>query len=762
VSPIARVEPLTTARAVRGPFDYRLPVPLREAAVGSLLAVPFGGREVLGVVVERAERSRLPDERLAEPRALIEPGVPAELVALARWIADEYCSTPARALGLVLPPGTGSGVRRRVRARELLVAEATDAGRAAVANGARLTERQRAVLARLVADGPLPATETGADHGGLRRLAARGLIALAPRETRRRPVVRAVGARLDGAPRLTAEQAAALEPILAALAAPGAGAAGDAAADGARPAATGDPAADGARPAAAGAAGDAAARRFLLHGVTGSGKTEVYLRAAAATLAAGRGVIVLVPEIALAPQTVARFQARFGDTVAVLHSQLGQGERYDEWTALARGEARIAVGPRSAVFAPVAQLGLVIVDEEHESAYKHEGDPRYDARRVAAWRVQHAGAVLLAGSATPRPESFHALRRLRLARRVDGRPLPAVELLDMRDARHPLHPATREALADVRQAGRKAIVLVNRRGWSNFLSCRSCARVWMCPQCDVALVLHRGERVVACHHCGHREPVPSTCPACGSVSVARHGAGTERIEQELAEALGDREFPIVRLDADTAGGGPGRVARALERFDAARSGVLVGTQIVAKGHDFPDVTLGVVLDADQTLRFPDFRAEERTFALIAQLAGRAGRGADGVGRVLVQTLTPGAPSIAAAARHDSEGFLAGELERRGALSYPPFASLIRIVCSAGEAADADAAAAAVRERISAPESIVLGPAPLFRLRGRARSQVVVKAPRRRAAVQAVAGAVDAVARSREGRRASIAVDVDPQ
>jgi len=757
VPPIARVEPLTTARAVRGPFDYRLPDGFEQVGVGSLLAVPFGRREVLGVVVERAERSELPDERLVAPRALVEPGVPGELVALARWIAGEYCSTPARALGLVVPPGTGNGVRPRVRARELLVAELTQAGRAALADGAaRLTERQRLVLARLAAEGPLAARATGADHGALRRLEGRGLIALAARETRRRPLVRAVGARSADAPRLTAEQQAALEPVLAALARPGAG--GVDAGDPTVGAGAGGPAANGAGPAAA----DPAARRFLLHGVTGSGKTEVYLRAAEVALAAGRGVIVLVPEIALAPQTVARFQARFGDTVAILHSQLGQGERYDEWTALARGEARIAVGPRSAVFAPVAQLGLVIVDEEHESAYKHEGDPGYDARRVAAYRAQQAGAVLLAGSATPRPESFSALRRLRLTQRVDGRPMPAVEILDMRDARHPLHPLTREALGDVRRAGRKAIVLVNRRGWSNFLSCRSCARVWACPQCDVALVLHRGERVVACHHCGHREPVPAACPECGSVSVARHGAGTERIERELTEALGDPGFPVVRLDADIAGSGAGRVARALERFDAARSGVLVGTQIVAKGHDFPDVTLGVVLDADQTLRFPDFRAEERTFALIAQLAGRAGRGPGGSGRVLVQTLTPGAPSIAAAARHDSESFLAGELERRRALSYPPFASLIRVVCSADDAADADAAATAVRDRIAAPDAIVLGPAPLFRLRGRARAQVVVKAPRRRAAVQAVAAAVDEVARSRAGRRARIGVDVDPQ
>ena len=334
----------------------------------------------------------------------------------------------------------------------------------------------------------------------------------------------------------------------------------------------------------------------------------------------------------------------------------------------------------------------------------------------------------------------------------------------MREARHPLHPVTREALGEVRRAGHKAIVLVNRRGWSNFLSCRSCGHVWTCPQCDVALVLHRGEQAVSCHHCGHRERVPEACTACHSVSVARHGAGTERIETELIEALGDPDFPILRLDADVAAG-KGAVARALERFDAAPAGVLVGTQMVAKGHDFPDVTLGIVLDADQTLRFPDFRAEERTFALVAQLAGRAGRGERGNGRVLVQTLSPDAPSIMAAARHDSDGFLAGELQRRRALSYPPFASLIRVICSAEEPGDAAAAAQAVRDGIVGrvgTDIMVLGPAPLFRLRGRERSQVVVKAQRRRAAVAAVAAAVDAVARTALGRRAQLSVDVDPQ
>ncbi len=337
----------------------------------------------------------------------------------------------------------------------------------------------------------------------------------------------------------------------------------------------------------------------------------------------------------------------------------------------------------------------------------------------------------MAGSATPRPETWHALPHRTLPERVGSRPLPPVQVLDMRGARHPLHPDTRRALTEAR----KAILLLNRRGWSNFLTCRTCGKVWECPQCDVALVLHRAEHVVACHHCGHRERVPGRCDACGSPSVARYGAGTERLEAELAEAL---DVPVFRLDADTAGA-KDAVPALLARFAAAPAGLLVGTQMVAKGHDFPDVTLGVVVDADATLRFPDFRAEERTFALIAQLAGRAGRGPQG-GRVLVQTTAPDAPAIVAAARHDTRGFVTGELERRRALDYPPFADLIRVVCSGAEAGPPRAAAGEIADAAaSAPGATVLGPAPLFRLRGRFRSQVVVKAHDRAAAIAAVRG-----------------------
>ncbi|HEY5390342.1 MAG TPA: primosomal protein N', partial [Solirubrobacteraceae bacterium] len=462
---IAQVEPLMSARALRGPFDYVLPEAMREhVGVGSMLVVPFGRRDLLGVVVGLAEESSVESARLLEPReAIADGGVPVELVELAGWIALEYCSTPARALSLVLPPGASAGVR----GLERLVAELTAAGRQACSSGVRLTALQRAVLERL-APGETPVSQTGAGHGTLRRLESRGLLRLHQRSRVRTPEHIAVGARREGVVTLGAGQAAALATVCAAI----------------------------------------EARRheeILLHGVTGSGKTEVYLRAAEAALEQGRGVIVLVPEIGLTPQTVSRFVERFGETVAVAHSRLGAGERYDEWMRLRRGEARICVGPRSAVFAPVERLGLLVVDEEHDSSYKNEGDPRYDARHVAARRAAQAGAVLLAGSATPRPESYTRLRRLRLPERVDGGRLPEVEVLDMCETRGALHERTAQALGELSRARGKGIVLLNRRGWSNFLSCRSCGRVWGCPNCDVALVLHRAEATISCHHCGHRE-----------------------------------------------------------------------------------------------------------------------------------------------------------------------------------------------------------------------------------------------------------------
>jgi primosomal protein N' (replication factor Y) (superfamily II helicase) len=722
---IARVEPLTRTRAIRGPFDYRLREDQLHVEVGSLLRVPFGHRRTLGVVVEMADTSELAPERLTEPDAVLPSALPADLVELARWMAREYCSTLARALGLVLAPGAADGVA----AKRALIAELTEAGRQALAGEVRLNNRQRALLQQLAAAGPLVAASLGTP--ALRRLEGRGLVALRQGTRPRRPAGIDVGRRSASQPALTASQQSALDEILSALKQH---------------------------------RGPAEGGGLLLHGVTGSGKTEVYLRAVQATLEAGRGAIVLVPEIGLTPQTLARFRARFGDVVAVLHSALSHGERHDEWLRLRSGEARVCVGPRSAVLAPLTDIGLIVVDEEHDASYKHEGDPRYDARAVALRRASAHRAVLLAGSATPRPESVALLRRLRLPRRIDHRGLPPVQVLDMRGSHHPLHPETRIALTDVRRAEAKAIVLVNRRGWSNFLSCRACGRVWMCPECDVALVLHRargsGRSLVACHHCGHREPVPDRCPECASTAVARHGAGTERVEHELREALGDDSFPVFRLDADAAAR-KDALARTLARFEAASAGVLVGTQMVAKGHDFAGVSLGVVLDADQTLRFPDFRAEERTFALITQLAGRAGRGSDW-GRVLVQTLAPSARCIGFASRHDSDGFIAEELGRRELLRYPPFGSLIRVVCSAERADDVTAVATELHARIEAPGTTVLGPAPLFRLRGRSRSQLVLKSTERQTAIDTVGAAVQAVGPGAAQRAISVSVDVDPQ
>ncbi|HWD69803.1 MAG TPA: primosomal protein N' [Solirubrobacteraceae bacterium] len=718
---IARVIPLTLTRAIRGLFDYALPASMDGVGVGSLLRVPFSGRTIAAVVAEMAATSQVAADKLATASELLPARLPADLVELAVWMADEYCSTPARSLQILLPAGAAQGLKEK----QVLVAFITATGAAALEEGTKLTDGQRQAL-EAIADQPAIAAAVGT--ATLRRLESRGLVALELGVQRRRAPTHAVSSTSATAPPLTAEQEAALSPINLAL-----------------------------------ASGDDGSRAFLLHGVTGSGKTEVYLQAAKMTLEQGRSVIILVPEISLTPQALARFQARFGDIVAVMHSGMSAGKRHDEWLRLARGEARVAVGPRSAIFAPLTDIGLIVVDEEHESSYKHESDPRYDARTVARRRAQEHAAVLLEGSATPRPEGVFGANRLVMRERVDGRPLPAVEILDMRGLHNPLHPDTRLALADCRRDSGKAIVLLNRRGWSNFLSCGSCGRVWMCPNCEVALVLHRAGSYVACHHCGHRERVPSACPDCGSVSVARHGAGTERLEHELMTSLADADFPVLRLDADAAG--LDARAEILERFHAAPSGVLIGTQMVAKGHDFADVGLGIVVDADQTLRFPDFRSEERTFALITQLAGRTGRG--GAGRVLVQTMEPKARPIALAAEHDSETFVRGELRRRKALGYPPFATLIRVICASIDGDAAYNACAALRDRISAarhePDRLaVLGPAPLFMLRGKARYQMVVKAADRGTAVSAVRDAVDAVSGDRAHREVALSVDVDPQ
>jgi primosomal protein N' (replication factor Y) (superfamily II helicase) len=495
---------------------------------------------------------------------------------------------------------------------------------------------------------------------------------------------------------------------------------------------------------------DAGGGNVLLWGATGSGKTEVYIRACAAALARGRGAIVLVPEIALTPQTLGRFRARFGDRVAVLHSALSDAERRDERERIASGEAPVVVGARSAVFAPVPGLGVICVDEEHDASYKQESDPRYDARTVAAKRASLEGAVAVFGSATPRPESWQSLERVELGGRIAA-PLPSVRVVDLRrEQGYPLSAPLLAELGAIADEGGKAILMLNRRGLAAALHCRACGATRRCPNCDVALTLHH-DSSLRCHHCGRLEPVGETCPACGSVEVARIGAGTQRLERALAKQV--PELEVIRLDADVHD-----VRAPLARFARADRAVLVGTQMVAKGHHFLGVELAAVVDADTGLALPDFRAEERTFQLLTQLAGRSGREAPG--RVLVQTFQPDARAIVHAARHDVEGFLVEELERRRALGYPPFAHLVRIVVSGPDQGDAVRALDELKAGLGGSD--VLGPAPLLRLRGRHRAQLVAKTDRPRALASRAAALLTAAAPAM--RRAGLAavVDVDPQ
>ena len=501
--------------------------------------------------------------------------------------------------------------------------------------------------------------------------------------------------------------------------------------------------------------------RFLLYGATGSGKTEVYLQACEAALERGRGAIVLVPEIALTPQTLGRFRARFGDRVALSHSALTERERRDERDRIRAGEASVVVGARSAVFAPVERVGVICIDEEHDPSYKQESDPRYDARTVAARRASLEGAVAVYGSATPRPESWQGLERLELGGRVSGR-LPPVRVIDLRrEAGYPLSAPLLAALGELADGGGKAILLLNRRGVAPALHCRACGATPRCERCDVALTLH-ADGFLRCHHCGFSEPAPTLCPACGSPELARLGAGTERLERELAAKL--PELARFRLDADAVSH-PEELAARLAAFAAADRAVLLGTQMVAKGHHFGGVALAAVVDADTGMALPDFRAEERTFQLVLQLGGRSGR--DAPGRVIVQTYQPDSRPVALAARNAVEEFLAGELERRlhrRRRQDRRRRHLVRVVVAGVPADEPAALLAELAPRLTAAagDAELLGPARLLRLRGRHRGQLLIKTANPRP-VAAEAGrllSAAAPALRRDGLTAS--VDVDPQ
>nr|PZN42023.1 MAG: primosomal protein N' [Bacillota bacterium] len=730
-------------------FTYAFPPDL-DLVPGTWVEVPFHSRKLIGCYIGPAPAPPGVQVRPIAGVVAELPPLPRDLIDLARWVADRYLCTFAAALRLCIPAGAR---RRRVRERAV-AAVALAAPRAEVAAAVEAAERRRAHLqARVLAmllerPGPVPLAEVAArlgDHAraALRPLLDRGLIRRVTLTARRDPF----GGRAappDAERSLTPAQREALAAVERALA-------------------DDNP--------------FSPRRPILIHGVTGSGKTVVYLQAIARVLARGQQAIVLVPEISLTPQTVGRFRARFGDRVAVLHSALSEGERWDEWLRIRRGEVDIVVGARSAVFAPVERLGMIIVDEEHESTYKQETTPPYHAREVAEERCRRAGAVLVLGSATPAVETYWRaergeIERVVLPERVDGRPLPPVELVDMREELRAFNRSIfsrrlQEALDETLGRGEQAILFLNRRGYHTFVLCRACGEAIACPNCAVALTCHLpgpGQpqpRRLECHYCGHAEPVPSTCPRCGSDKIRYLGAGTERVEAELREL-----FPrarVLRLDVDTTRrkGAHGEILGAFSRGEAD---VLIGTQMVAKGLDFGRVTLVGVVLADTTANLPDFRAAERTFQLITQVAGRAGRG-DRPGRALVQTYMPDHPAIAAAVRGDIAGFYARELAWRQVQGYPPFADFVRLLFTGPEEGEVALAARAAYQALlpygkdGAMEVREPGPAPLVRLRGQWRYHLLLRGPDRQAMVAAVRAAL--VGRRLPGKGVRMSVDVGP-
>jgi primosomal protein N' (replication factor Y) len=764
-------------------FDYRVPEALAASALpGSRATLRFGGRPMTGVVVERVEASQIPeDERHTgqlSPLGKILDDTPAlslPLMETLREQAREILCPVGIALAAALPPGAAPRVERR--------AALSPRGEAALGSGALRGDAR--TLLEALASGPLPVATISRKLAGagplLASLERDALVTLTSRSGA--PAVRAarvrtvrvsdgtdVAAICAGPLARAPAQAALLQYIdergtldtpqlrhdrpgsdasLRALAKRGLVVFAERAAEknvlGA-PVPRDEPAilTDDQRAAFETVTASIHAQKddtFLLHGVTGSGKTEVYLRAVAEALSAGRQALVLVPEITLTHQIVARLRMRFGDELAVLHSGLRPSERLEQWQRLGRGATPIAVGARSALFAPLENLGLIVIDEEHDGAYKNEEGFRYHARELARKRARSSRCPLLLGSATPSLESRYAadqgqMQRLTLPRRIGGRPLPAVHVVDMavekeratRGRRIVLTRPLRRAMRETRERGEQTILFLNRRGFATRIMCFDCGAAEQCPNCDVALVYHATEQCLTCHYCDHSIAPPQFCSACGAPDSALLGIGTERLEEEVRRAM--PEARIARLDRDTARR-RGFTESVLNGLHEGRIDVLIGTQMVAKGHDFPGVSLVGVVAADVGLHMPDFRAAERTFQLLTQVAGRAGR-ANTPGRVIVQSFQPDHYAVDSARQHDYERFYKEELARRRQLGYPPLGRLARFGFSGEDEAETRAAARQVREALSAadPEECeVLGPAPapLARLRGRHRHQLVLKA-----------------------------------
>ena len=727
-------------RALEEAFTYEVPDSIAtQTVVGTTVLVPFAGRDAIGYVVGLVgdipagleERRVKPVKRVLAKAAFDETGA-----SLALWLAKEYGSTLSDAVRLLLPPGQKIRVRRssedgrwepesrQIGAVDDRWVSLTEEGRSYEPR--RNAGRQRALVAALTA-GSVRMAELGATMPGISAtvsaLERKGVVCVEHRRLVRGNNATSLSSAAAPRPqRLTNGQRAALRAI-----------------DDACVAARGDV--------------------VLVDGVTGSGKTEVYLQVIERAIERGRGALVLVPEISLTAQTVGRFRARFGDRVCVLHSGLSTGERFDQWDMVRQGVADVVVGARSALFAPLADPGVIIIDEEHEGSYKQDGAPRYHAREVAAELARLRGCALVLGSATPSLESLGrcerkkwrgvAWTRVVMSERPGGASLPKVRVVDMTaqfaaGGRSLFSAPMVEAIRGVVDRREKAVLLLNRRGFANFLMCRECGCVPECPHCSTSLTYHERTHTLACHTCGRSwamraYPDPATCcPSCGSRYMGAFGVGTQRVEDELhalidSFGISDDTVEIIRMDADTTRK-KGSHQRLLEQFDAAECAILIGTQMIAKGLDFPEVTLAGVINADTTLKLPDFRASERTHALLEQVAGRSGRG-DNPGQVIIQAYWASHPSIRAVETHDRALFLESELNERSAAGYPPYARVSNVVVS-GIRADAvraacDSIAALLRDHVGEDSSWeVLGPADCVkaRVKDRFRRHIVVKSP----------------------------------
>jgi primosomal protein N' (replication factor Y) len=731
----ARCASVAVPVPVRRLFTYTVPEALSDRiGRGARVRISFGNRRIEATVVEWPAPTPDPSVELKPILDVLEgaPRLSDALLELTHFVADYYLCSWGEAIEAALPPAAVLP-----RARPAL--RRTDA-----ADPDRLAERataQRRLLQQLPEDGtPLPldrldrsarrAARALIDAGWIERVASASPADVVAENAGEEATVE--GSTPPFQP--TAAQAAVLEEL--------------------------DPALE-----------QRAFAPYLLFGATGSGKTEVYLRAAERTLALGRGVLYLVPEIGLTPLLVSKLEARFPGEVVVMHSALAARTRFDSWRRVRRGSRRFVIGTRSAVFAPMPDLGLVVVDEEQDTSYKQAETPRYNGRDLAVYRARAERAVVVLGSATPSLESFqHATagryRLLRLGGRIDGRPLARVSLVDMRAEykRHrsvsPLSETLLAALRDCLDRGNQALVLRNRRGWSVALLCPRCGERVNCAGCSVAMTWHRSQRRLCCHYCGSREPYPRCCPNCGAPELKLLGEGTEQFEDLLRQALPDAR--IARMDRDTIRR-RGAHEALLRRFEKREIDLIVGTQMIAKGHDFPDVTLVGVLSADQSLGLPDFRASERTFQLLTQVAGRAGRGGK-PGAVLIQAFAVNHPVLRLAADQDYEAFFMREMHYRRALRYPPMSALVQIVVHDRAELKAQRWAAQLAEvlREEGRDRLLIsgpGPAPVGRLKGVHRQQILARSAGRRRLVQTV----DRVLGRVEGEipRRAILVDVDP-